>query len=164
MTESRRAEFAWRVHMAQVAWASHVDVKVSVLLALEAGALYVVISAIGHGGLVGSQPYPVVSAIGLAALLLAIIAGVIAIFPRLGRGHRDRGPQVIYFGDLRLWETAELTSHIAGLTDGDELGMLSRQLTEIARRNWAKHLWVRRSLVLALAGILIIAIPAMTVL
>lgn len=161
---NRGAEFAWRVHMAQVAWSSNADVKVSVLLALEAGALYVVISAIGHGGLAGSKTYPVVGAIGLIALLLAIIAGVMAIFPRLGQGNHDRGPHVIYFGDLRRWDTAELTSHIAGLTEGDELGMLSRQLTEISRRNWAKHLWVRRSLVLALTGILIIAVLVMTAL
>jgi len=145
-------EFAWRVHTAQTAWARNADAKASILLALEGGALYT--SA-------GGKPYPAVSAIGLAALLLAIIAGIIAIFPRLGREDRDRSPQVIYFGDLRRWDTAELTRHITRLSVDDELEMLSRQLTAMARRNWTKHLWVRLSLVLALTGIAMIAISAM---
>lgn len=47
----RRAEFAWRVHNAQESWASNADLKASILIALEGGALYAIISALGSGGL-----------------------------------------------------------------------------------------------------------------
>ena len=44
--ERRAAEFAWRVHTAQANWANHADVKASILLVLEGGALYAVLSAL----------------------------------------------------------------------------------------------------------------------
>ncbi len=165
-------EFAWRVHGAQASWANNADVKASILLALEGGALYAVISALGAGGILarsGSRLYPVFAAIGISALLLAIISAAIAVFPRLGQKDRGRagrghGPQVIYFGALRRWNTTELVSYIAGLAEGEELDMLSQQLTEMARHNWAKHRWVQLSLILSLTGILIIAVTAATAL
>jgi hypothetical protein len=167
--KNRATEFAWDVHRAQASWANNADVKASILLALEGGALYAAISALGDGGLLarpGGLRYPVASAIGISALLLAIVAAAIAIFPRLGQRDkdRDRHRQVIYFGDLRRWNATELSSHIAGLTKGEELDMLSRQLTEMSRHNWLKHRWVQVSLILSLAGILTIAVSAMTAL
>ncbi len=151
--------------MAQASWANNADVKASILLALEGGALYAAITTLGAGGLLarlGSGPYQVADAIGISALLLAIVAAAIAIFPRLGQKGMDRDGhhQVIYFGALRRWDAAELSNHIAGLADDRELDMLSRQLTEMSKRNWAKHRWVQISLILSLAGILSIAVSA----
>jgi hypothetical protein len=153
------------VHGAQASWAGNADVKASILLALEGGALYEVIPALGSGGLLarlGGQPYPAAGVAGTIALLLAVVAATIAIFPRLGQKEkgRDRGRQVIYFGDLRRWNAAQLSSHIAGLAQAEELDMLSGQLAEMARHNWVKHRWVQISLILSLAGILVIAISA----
>jgi hypothetical protein len=167
--EDRAIEFAWRVHMAQVFWANNADVKASILLALEGGALYAVISSLGDGGLLarlGGRPYPVASAIGIFALLLAIAAAAIAVFPRLRKKDegRDRHRQVIYFGDLRHWKAAELSSHIAGLAKGEELDVLSRQLTEMSKHNWVKHRWVQISLILSLAGILSMVVSAVAAL
>jgi hypothetical protein len=167
--EDRVTEFAWRVHMAQASWANNADVKASILLALEGGALYAVISARGDGDFLarlGDRPYPVANAIGILALLLAIVAAAIAIFPRLGQKDkdRDRHRQVIYFGDLRHWNARELSSHIAGLAEGEERDVLSRQLTEMAKHNWVKHRWVQISLILSLAGILTIAVSTVTAL
>lgn len=163
--ENRATEFAWHVHRAQASWASNADVKASILLALEGGALCAALPTFGGRGLLirpGGQPYPVAGALGTFALLLAIGAAAIAIFPRLGQRDkdRDRTRQVIYFGDLRRWNAAELRIHIAGLAEGDELDMLSRQLTEMSRHNWRKHRWVQISLLLSLLGILIIAVSA----
>jgi pycsar effector protein len=165
--KDRATQFAWRVHRAQVSWAGNADVKASILLALEGGAVYAVTSALGDGGFLarlGGRLYPIPATIGIFALLLAIAAGSLAIFPRLGQKDkvRDRGRQVIYFGDLRRWSAARLTSHIAGLTEGEELDMLSRQLTEMSKHNWVKHRWVQISLILSLTGILIIAVSAVT--
>ena len=167
--EDQAVEFAWRVHRAQTSWANNADVKASILLALEGGALYAVISALGDGGLLARldvRTYPIANAIEIFALLLAIVAAAIAIFPRLGQKEkdRDRHRQVIYFGDLRRWNAAELNSHIAGLTKDEELDVLSRQLAEMSKHNWVKHRWVQVSLILALAGLLTIAVSAMTAL
>ena len=164
----RAIEFAWRVHGAQTSWANNADVKASILLALEGGALYAIIAALGDGGLLArlGRPYPVANAIGTAALLLAILTAALAIFPRLAPRDKDRDyhRQFIYFGNLRRWDATELSRHIAGLTEGDALDVLSRQLTEMSRHNWVKHRWVQISLILSLAGILTIAISAMTAL
>jgi Family of unknown function (DUF5706) len=162
----RSTEFAWRVHKAQASWSSNADVKASILLAMEGGALYAVISALGEGGLLarlGGRPDVVTNAIGISALVLGIVAAAIAIFPRLGqKDKRDRHQHVIYFGDLRHWNPTELSSQLAGLSEGEELKVLSRQLTEMAKHNWAKHRWVQISLILSLAGILSIAASAVT--
>jgi MFS superfamily sulfate permease-like transporter len=168
--EARRAtDFVWRVHEAQVSWANNADVKASILLALEGGALYAVISAFGDGGLfarLGGRPYPVVGATGILALLLAIVAATVAIFPRLGQADKDRDQrqQVIYFGDLRRWSAEDLSTHIAGLAARGELDVLSRQLTEMSQHNWVKHRWVQVSLILSIAGILTTAVAVMTAL
>lgn len=163
----RGTAFAWRVHAAQAAWTGNADVKASILLALEGGSLYAALSATGHGGLLGGAhgpAYPAAAGTGIAVLLLAIVAAAIAVFPRLGSGSHVPGPQAVYFGDLRRWDPADLAHHIDELTENDELGMLSLQLTQMSRQNWTKHRWVQLSLALALTGIVIIAVSAITAL
>lgn len=166
-TERRAADFAWRVHALQASWANHADVKASILLVLEGGALYAVVSALGtEGFLTGLEGRPgsfaVAVGAGIGALLLAIGAAAMAIFPRLGRGKDSgRASHAIYFGDLRRWSPAGLRGHLVGLAEDHELEMLSQQLTSMARRNWVKHRWVQFSLVLSLTGILIIAVSAL---
>jgi Family of unknown function (DUF5706) len=163
-TEKRATEFAWRVHSAQESWANKGDIKASILLAFEGGALYAVISAQGKDGFLarlGGWHHPAETT-GIALLLLAILAAAIAVFPRLGRAgtHRDNRQHPIYFGNLRHWNAAELKDHLARLNTDEELDALSQQLVEMARHNWSKHRWVQISLVLSLAGILVIAVAA----
>jgi hypothetical protein len=168
-TEPRTADFAWRVHALQASWANHADVKASILLVLEGGALYAVVSALGADGYLtglekrtGSFAITATIGAGIGVLLLAIGAAAMAIFPRLGRGQvPDRASHTIYFGDLRRWSPPELRGHLAGLTENHELEMLSFQLTSMAQRNWLKHRWVQLSLVLSLIGILIVAVSAL---
>jgi Family of unknown function (DUF5706) len=166
---NRAAEFAWHVHDAQESWASNADVKASILLALEGGGLYAIISALGRGGLLaraGGWQQHIADPIGMFSLLLAILAATIAIFPRLEHKKRDhnRQRQAIYFGDLRRWSSAELTSYLADLTEQHELDALSRQLIDMAGHNWVKHHWVQLSLFLAVAGIFIISAAALAAL
>jgi hypothetical protein len=161
--------FAWRIHGAQTSWANNADVKASILLALQGGALYAIISALGSGGLLARPDgwsYPTANVIGILALLLAIVSATIAIFPRLGKESKDleQHRQVIYFGDLRRLSANELSGHIAGLTESEELRALSQQLTEMSRSNWVKHRWVQVSLILSLTGILAVAVSAVTAL
>ena len=57
-------------------------------------------------------------AAGISALLLAISAAAIAIFPRMGsRQGASRRLHAIYFGDLRRWQATELRGHLAELTE-----------------------------------------------
>lgn len=166
-TRKRAIDFAWRVHGLQANWANHADVKASILLVLEGGALYAVVSALSAdgfltrlGGRTGS--FAVAVTVGIGALLLAIVAAAMAIFPRLGRGKESsRASHAIYFGDLRRWSPAGLRDHLVGLAEDHELEMLSQQLTSMARRNWVKHRWVQISLVLSLTGILVIAVSSL---
>jgi hypothetical protein len=163
----RAVDFAWRVHGLQANWASHADVKASILLVLEGGALYAVVSALSGDGFLtrldgraGLFAFAITAGIG--ALLLAIGAAALAIFPRLGPGQKaDRASHAIYFGDLRRRSPAELRGHLGSLTEDVELEMLSQQLTSMACRNWVKHRWVQISLILSLTGILIIAVSSL---
>jgi hypothetical protein len=161
--ESLACAFGWHVHEAQAAWARNADVKASILLALEGGILCAAISGFGGDGLLGQlggQQWPVTSVIEICALVLAIVAAGIAIFPRLGKeddeisGHRH----VIYFGDLRRWRAPELNSHIASLTAAEQLEVISQQLTEMSRANWAKHRWVQASLLLSFVAMLAVGL------
>lgn len=163
----RGSVFAWRVHAAQAAWGGNADVKASILLALEGGSLYAALSAAGHDGLLGGArgpAYLAAAGTGIAVLLLAIGAAAIAVFPRLGSGSGTPGRQAVYFGDLRRWDPADLARYIDELTEDGELSMLTLQLTQLSRQNWAKHRWVQLSLALALTGIVIIAVSAITAL
>lgn len=164
--DGRVVEFAWRVHAAQESWASKADVKASILLALEGGALFAVISAHAKDGVLSRLAgwHHLLELGGLAILLLALFAAAIAVFPGLGRAgpHRDHRCRAIFFGDLRHWAAGELKTHLYGLTADDELDALSRQLVEMASRNWRKHRWIQASLMLALLGILCTSIAAIT--
>jgi hypothetical protein len=162
------ADFAWRVHGAQESWANKADVKASILLALEGGALFAVIAANAKDGLLtrltGWQH--VAEIVGIAFLLLAVSGATIAVFPRLGRAGLHRGDyhrHIIYFGHLRYWDAAELTVRLEALTSEEELAALSQQLVQMAKSNWDKHRWVQVSLMLALLGIIMISIAAVTV-
>lgn len=159
------AEFAWRVHGAQETWANNADIKASILLALEGGALLAVVSAHVTGGFLAHVTHwrQAVEAAGLALLLIAVAAAAVAIFPRLGRvtAHRDHRHQVIFFGNIRLWRPDDLKARLATLTTEEELDALSHQLVEMATMNWRKHRWVQLSLVLALLGILLVSMAGL---
>jgi len=158
----RPLEFAWRVHTAQGLWTGNADVKASVLLALEGGVMYATVAAFSTGGLLDGKEYRGLATAGITALLLAIVAATIAIFPRLGRRDKDpeSGRQVIYFGDLRHWKAQQLSAYIGGLGADQQLQVICQQITEMSQLNWVKHRWVQASLILSLAGITIITASA----
>jgi hypothetical protein len=159
-------EFAWRVHSAQEVWTGKVDIKASILLALEGGALFAVLSGHGEGGILNDLPGWAhnVEITGIVLLVVAAIFAIAGVSPLLGsaREHqRQYNQHFIYFGHLRHWSDAELRSRLAGLTADEELEMLSRQLVEMSKRNWAKHRYVQISLGATALGVLAIAIAAL---
>jgi hypothetical protein len=158
-------EFAWRIHAAQEAWANKSDVKASILLALEGGALFAVIAASSKGGLLtGLRGWRHIAEMsGLGLLLLAVASAAIAVFPMLGRVkslQASASSHVIYFGHLRYWDPLTLKGRLESLTADQALEALSRQLVEMAKSNWGKHRWIQASLGIAMLAILIIAIAA----
>lgn len=158
--------FAWQVHLAQEAWTNKVDTKGSILLALQGGALFAVLSASGKDGALAQLDgwRRTLEIAGVGALLLAIVAAGLAVFPRLGRARRLRDQhrdQFVYFGHLRHWSPAELQARIGQLRTDEELASLVSQLVRISKINWLKYRLVQLSLALALAGVLTVSVAAL---
>jgi hypothetical protein len=158
-------EFGWRVHAAQESWNARADVKASILLAFQAGAL--VFGVTLRDLIVGAiRPFWVGVALAATAMLIAsMIAAAGAVLPILGsaRRHREeRGRNMVYFGHLRLWDESALASRLTRLTPRDEAGMLARQLVAISRLNWRKHRLLQASVVLTVLSLIMITAAALT--
>jgi hypothetical protein len=145
------AEFAWHVHTALEGWAVKVDVKASILLAFQGGAF--IFCATSPVVLQAATQQPIMVAGAGAVLVIAMALAAMAILPALGstRRHRAEHPnEWIYFGHLRLWETAALTARLAALDEHDELTALCAQLVRMSRINWRKHRLLQVSVLLTL--------------
>jgi Pycsar effector protein len=163
----RAVEFAWDVHGAQESWTEKADLKASILLALEGGGLYAMVTALASGGVlanVAGWPRQLAEIAGFVSLLVAVVAAGAVIFPRLGRAgeHRDFRHHAIYFGTLRHWDATRLRDHLAGMSPEDQLEALSWQLSEMAKLNWIKHRWIQVSLTFSMTGIAAFVIAAAT--
>lgn len=159
------AAFAWQVHQAQEAWTSKVDTKGSILLALEGGALFATLSASGKDGALAKLDgwRQAVEISGISALILAMVAAGLAVFPMLGnvrRQYAQHRTHVVYFGHLRHWEPADLQRRLRDLRPEDQFESLADQLVRAGRMNWAKYRLVQLSLVLALVGVLAVSTAA----
>jgi hypothetical protein len=156
-------DFAWRVHGAQEAWTSKVDTKASILLALEGGALFAILSANAKDGLLSQIVgwRQILEIIGVLALLAALVVTAGAVYPQLGSSrsrecaHRSN---FIYFGHLRHWEPKSLRAELRAFESDVQLEMLCLQLVEMSKRNWRKHKLVQASLLLALLSVGLFAI------
>ena len=151
-------DFAWRVHVTQEAWTSKVDTKASILLALEGGALFAILSANATGGLLSQidRWRQILEIIGASTLLAALVIAVGAVYPRLGSSwsHKSaHGSNFIYFGHLRLWEPGRLRAELNAFDPDTQLHMLCLQLVEMSKINWRKHRLVQISLSLALLSV-----------
>jgi hypothetical protein len=152
-------KFAWQVHLAQEAWTTKVDTKGSIMLALQGGALFAILSASGKDGALARLDglRRLLEIAGVMAFLLAIMLAGLAVFPRLGTAREQRShhrDHLVYFGHLRHWTPDELRTRIQRLCSEDELTDLAGQLVRISRTNWAKYRLVQLSLVLTLTGVL----------
>ncbi|MFC4858004.1 Pycsar system effector family protein [Actinophytocola glycyrrhizae] len=151
-------DFAWRVHGAQEAWTSKVDTKAAILLALEGGALFAILSANAKGGLLSQIVgwRQILEIIGASTLLAALVVAVGAVYPQLGssRSHeRAHRGNFIYFGHLRHWEPGRFRAELCAFESDMQLDMLCLQLIEMSKRNWRKHRLVQVSLSLALLSV-----------
>lgn len=154
-------ELAWRVHGAQEAWTAKVDIKASILLVLEGGSLFAILTANSQtGALRFFSGRPLVFEIaGVALLFLGTLCSAAAVFPMIGKSSQHRSDyrhHYIYFGHLRHRHPDDLQRKLTLSAGSDELAMLSLQLIAMSRRNWLKHRLVQLSLVLAMVGVILI--------
>ncbi len=163
MTSS--VDLAWRAHGAQEAWTGKVDIKASVLLALEGGAIFATLTANSTVGLLAKLTGvgDLVQLLGVVLLVGAVTAAIWALMPQLGSAavhratHREH---TIYFGHLRHWDPAELAARLRTLGHEDPFPMIARQLVEMSKRNWTKHRKVQASLFLGVGGVVLIVVAA----
>jgi hypothetical protein len=152
---------AWRIHDAQVQWTGQVDTKASFVLAIETAVAAGVVTLSTDGrSLTSLDPWwaEVLYWIGVAALAIALVAGVLVVRPRLRNPHLEAESKgnFIYFGHARFWNSSELQTALAG----DPLEMVAKQIVEMAKIAWRKHVLLSVSVTSALLAALFIALAA----
>ncbi|WP_282288034.1 Pycsar system effector family protein [Micromonospora sp. WMMD998] len=158
-------DIAWRSHAAQESWTAKVDTKVSIFLALDGAVLGSVLAARAQRGGAFQQLDGWRANLLTLALVLCAAGAVLAaaaVFPMLGRARRaERRRGIIYFGDLRHREPADLARQLAELTLPEHFDQVARQLVAIARTSWAKHRILQLASALTIPGyVMILAVLA----
>lgn len=159
-------EFGWRVHSAQEAWTAKVDVKASILLALESAILVAIVAGKAKDGSLASLRgwREVFLLLGTISELFGIVFAGAVVLPLLGgpvKHKHDHRDNLIYFGHLRHWSSGEdLTSRMMRLTVNEEVGHLARQLIEMSTRNWKKHRFLQVSVLNGFCGLILVVCAA----
>lgn len=155
-------DFAWRVHDALDSWTGKVDTKSSIALGIEVAVFGFVValsekpgrfSALKGANLRFFQA-------GLVLALISILLSLAVVFPQLNgiKARRHWKTNMIYFGHLRRWNPADLAKALAaGLPEEEQL---ARQLVEMSKIAWRKHVWLQWSLLSFAAGAVCLLIAA----
>nr|WP_246406120.1 Pycsar system effector family protein [Modestobacter versicolor] len=98
--------------------------------------------------------------IGVSAIILGVVAVALVVKPRVRR--RDvagEWPQnYIFFGHLQFWSPADLE---VALAERPLLPVLTRQLVNMSKIAWRKHLLVEVSLLCAVVGTALVVLAAL---
>ena len=138
--------FGWRAHAAQEAWTAKVDVKASIVLALDGAVLAAIIGGHNKDGvfdeLIGWRN--VLQGIAAGFVIVGLVLAGLVVRPSMGssRAHKAHyRDHLIYFGHLRHWKgrTTDLAARLRAWTSEDETEQLSEQLFNMSQRNWWKH-------------------------
>jgi hypothetical protein len=135
-------EFAWNVHTTMEGWTARADLKASILLALQGGALFAIFTSEGLLTAARSRWPVVVTTVAVALLLVATGLSAAALMPALGSSRRlraERKQQFVYFGHLRHWPADEFGRALVELTPRGEAVMLAEQIVRLGQLNWRKH-------------------------
>jgi Family of unknown function (DUF5706) len=155
---------AWRLHASLADWTGRIDAKASFALTIEsvvlAGVGASAGTAHGFGGISGWWAHSALW-IGAGVLVFAAFAAVTVVLPR--EGARQAGPpgldDYLFYGHLRLWVPQDLAERLA---HADPLPALATQLVAMSDIAWVKHRRVRQSLILAMAGVALLALAVAT--
>lgn len=152
-------EFAWRVHNALDSWTGKVDTKASITLAIETAILGFIVSLSSRDGpltaLRGNDLW--LFRIGISLVSVSILLALSVVVPQLNRrqAKKDWEDNMIYFGHLRHWDVDKL---VAALFNADiHPRQLARQLIQMSRIAWRKHVWLQWSLGALVVGASFIA-------
>lgn len=150
-------ELAWRVHDNAKSWISQVDVKAAAALAIEAAIMGFALALVTTTGTLAQLTLLSRCVIGAGLLLLfvSVIFSIIVLRPRVKLNEpapKDRG--YLYFGHLRHWKESDLSRVLAKNTVNDD--QLADQVIKMSIVAWRKHLWLKWSLYLLLAGMAVI--------
>ncbi|GIH02261.1 hypothetical protein Rhe02_03280 [Rhizocola hellebori] len=146
-------------HALMESWANRADLKASVLLTLQGGAL--VLSLSGYERLLQSRsPWPAkVGVVGVGLLLVATCLAALVIMPMLGSARRHVAQyrnHMIFFGHLRLWEPQALAGQLRSLTAQERQVMTAHQLVSLSRINWRKYRMLQGSVLLTIVAVVIL--------
>lgn len=163
---SRAIDFGWRVHAAQEAWTAKVDVKASIVLALDGALLAAIIGGHNNDGVFADLTgwRNVVHGISAILVFIALVLAAAAVIPLLGRSsshERDHAQHLIYFGHLRHWDPNSLAVRLQGLTQTAETEQLATQLVAMSKRNWRKHRFLQFAICLTATSVLLLALAAL---
>ncbi|MCD2107451.1 DUF5706 domain-containing protein [Rhodococcus erythropolis] len=166
--QSEAIDFGWRVHGAQEAWTAKVDVKASIVLALDGAVLAAIIGGHNEGGvfdqLVGWRN--VLQGVAAGLIIIGLILAGLVVRPALGssREHeRDYQDHLIYFGHLRHWngQASALATRLRAWSSDDENEQLAEQLLNMSRRNWWKHRLLQWALYISGVAALFLAVAVL---
>ncbi len=152
------AEVAWRIYDNLNDWTARVDTKASIVLALEAGALALVVGLAGEGRALDLGYVLARWSLGIGVLFLccAVVLAALVVLPQLRRGHLsdETSKNFIYFGHLRNWKPEALAKQIGH--DPDMVDQISTQIVIISKIVWRKHVWLQWSLYSLIAALVFI--------
>jgi Family of unknown function (DUF5706) len=148
---------SYPLHEAIQGWTATVDIKASIVIAIETAVAGAAASEIiaKHGQLHDAIGLHLATAIAaLAALAAAIGSGLWVVFPRLERTsiEREAPDGLIYFGHLRSRDTEDIAQALERLTVEEERLQVARQLRVTGNVAWRKHAWLQASIVLFAIG------------
>ncbi|MFD6276223.1 Pycsar system effector family protein [Streptomyces sp. NPDC060209] len=158
-SQARAVRTAWQIHAALHESTRTVDAKASFALAMESAALAGIAALAGNGRtldrVTGLAEFALRS--GVVLIGLSAILAVLVVLPRHNGQGRSPAPgedEFLFYGHLRHWAPDDLARRLA---DTDALPTLSRQLVVMSAIAWTKHRRVQQSLLLAVAGSLLVA-------
>ena len=155
-------DFAWRVHEALDSWTGKVDTKSSIALGIEIAVLGFVVTLTDKPGRFSALHGTDLNCfrIGLTLIVLSIFFSLAVVFPQLHRikSRRNWKTNMIYFGHLRRWSPADLAKALVAGPPEDE--QLARQLVEMSKIAWRKHVWLQWSLISFAVGALCLLVAA----
>lgn len=160
MAHDDGVDTAWRIHASLSDWTGKIDSKASFALSIESAALAGVAALTGAGHRFGRLTgFWAVGGfwLGVVLLGLAAVAAVAVVIPRGRARHEAASPadDFIFYGHLRHWTPENLAAQLA---EAELLPALSRQLVTMSRIAWTKHCRVQQSLLLAVAGAIVLAV------
>jgi hypothetical protein len=154
---------AWNIHTALLDWTAKVDAKAGFAIALESGALGVIVAlSAPNRTFSGLHGLPVaLYVVSIVALLAAAVTALLAVYPRLKASSiaGEQADNYVYFGHLRDWKPDELATRLEEGTDLVEV--LARQCVRVSEVAWQKHRLVQLSLALGGLGIIFIVCCAL---